>query len=176
MNLAELRSVLLGSGIDDVLVAGFVDTSERPLRFYALYRAVFLELGGELLKFSVLGDTGRMQISRTNDLSFGDLDEDLERASTSLRQVVLDDPDGSNRLQRLHLWSLGNGPDGIECSAARIDLANGQKIFLDPTYHFGIRLGGASQQTVWMENSPQQDHSHLEMDLTTASEPDSSEV
>lgn len=168
MKLAELRTVLIGAGIDDVLVAGFVDTSERPLRFYALYRAVFVECGGVLLRFGVLGDTGRMQITRTDVLSCGDLDEDLEPASTSLRQVVLDDPDGANQLRSLHLWDLADSSDGIECSAARIDLANGQKVFLDPTYHFGIRLGGAWQQTVWVENSPQSDHSHFEMDLSQA--------
>lgn len=168
MKLAELRTVLVGAGIDDILVAGFVDTRERPLRFHALHRAVFIECDGVLLRFGVRGDSGRMQITRTDVVSCGDLDEDLEPASTSLRQVFLDDPDGSNRMRSLHLWDLEDGPHGIECSAVRIDLANGQKVFLDPTYYFGIRLGGASQQTVWVENSQQEDHGHFELDLSKA--------
>jgi hypothetical protein len=166
MKLAELKVLLLGAEVDDVFVAGFLDTSERPLRFYALYRAVFFECGGALLRFGVVGDTGRMQITRVDVVVPGDLDDDLEPASTSIRQVILEHPDGSNRLRSLHLWDVVDGPDGIECAAARIDLSNGQKIFLDPTYHFGIRLGGASQQTVWAENSPQRDHIHCEMDLS----------
>jgi hypothetical protein len=165
MKVTELRSAVFGSCLNDIYFAGFVDPSERPLRFYALYRAVFVECGSVLLKFEVVADTGRMRVTRAEHVSCQNLDDDLEPAATSVRQVILDDPDGGNHLRRLLLWGVNDHAVGIECSAARFDLMNGQQIFVDPTYHFGIRLGGAQQQTVWMDNSLQREERPLEIGL-----------
>ena len=141
------------AGIDDVLVAGFTEVSEKPLRFHHLFWAVFFEFGGELLKFAAIGDSGRMSIERTERVWYDSLDDDLEPASASIRQIVLDNSDGTGRLASAQLWDFQMSQTGIECAAVRFELANGQIVFLDPTYHFGIRVGGASQEAIFAENS-----------------------
>ncbi|MCX5743100.1 MAG: hypothetical protein NT062_11470 [Proteobacteria bacterium] len=152
-----------------MLVAGFVDPTERPLRFHAMYRSVFLECGGTLLSFGVLADTGRMQIASIRSVHVVvELDDDLQPASTSIRETVLEDPDGSNRIRTIQLWDTEGGPDGIECAAARLDLENGQIVFIDPTYHFGIRIGGIHQQDSWLNNSTQREHDRIVLDMSDA--------
>ena len=169
MTPSELGRLLGGAGVDDVLVVGFVYGSEQPPCFHALYRTFFFECRGTLLRLSVLGDTGRMLVSKSEAVSCdADLDDDMQPAYSSVRQAVLDDSDGPNRLAFVHLWDVRDVAGGIECSAARFDLANGQKVFVDPSYHFGIRLGGVEQQSVWLENSSRRVQGRVEIDVSKA--------
>lgn len=64
------------------------------------------------------------------------------------------------------MWGVETTPDGVECAAAQLDLANGQVIFLDPTYHFGIRLGDARQYSIWLENLPGDEPKCIDLDLS----------
>ena len=57
-------------------------------------------------------------------------------------------------------------PDGTEVATDMARVVVKPDLFLDPTYYFGIRLGGASQQAVWAENSPRRDLHHCELDLS----------
>lgn len=170
MRIQELQNLLQETALDDIVVVGFLDSSERPVRFHPLYRTLFLECGTKLLKISVIGDTGRLLIAKVDTMSWEhDLDNDMQPACSSVRQSVLEDPDGSNRLIVMNLWDASELESGVECAAARFDLANDQKIFLDPSYHFGIRIGGLGQQAIWSENSRSADHILTEARLSAVS-------
>jgi hypothetical protein len=75
-------------------------------------------------------------------------------AVTSVREQCLDDADGRNDLSVMRFWDATEDEAGLRCAAAQLDLTNGQQIFVDPTYHFGIRIGGALQKRIWLENWP----------------------
>src|SRR4051794_32737946 len=107
MTFAELRALIEGAGIEDVIVPGFVDPTEKPLRFYALYRAVFIECGGSLLQFSSIGDTARMLVSKVESLTcYADVaGEEWDPAFASVKTTVMDDPAGTTRISTMHFWS-----------------------------------------------------------------------
>ena len=154
MTPTELQNALAGTGIGDVLIAGFVDRNDDGrVEFCPTYNAYFFECGAMLLKFGAVPYTGRMRISRV-DAVRDELDPDLEPAWASIGTAVLDNSIGPTPLRALRLWGVDDNLEMVECDAAQFDLANGQTIFLDPTYHFGIRLGGARQYAIWLENLP----------------------
>jgi hypothetical protein len=82
------------------------------------------------------------------------LEEGMTAAVASLREQCLDDADGDNHLRAIRFWALTEDEAGLCCAAAQLDLVNGQQIFVDPSYHFGMRIGGSQQRESWRENWP----------------------
>lgn len=154
MMMSKIKGALSGARLTDVLVTGFVDKDERPARFHALWRAVYFEFDNVLLKMAVVGDSGRIRLFLADEVSNeADLDDDMLPALSSVRLQVLRDPDGSNVLAAIRTWNTIQSSEWIECSAARLDLVNGQQIFIDPLNYFGIQLGGREQEEVWKQNA-----------------------
>lgn len=155
MTAAELESRLRGAGVSDVLLPGFVDDEAPPHRFRALPQAIYFECDSSLLKFETIATTGTMRVLLVDTVSGSvDLDDDMVPAIASLREQLLDDADGSNLLLELRLWNLAEDEGDLRCAAAQLRLANGQHIFVDPTYHFGIRVGGTRQRDIWFDTWP----------------------
>ncbi len=142
---------LLRASLDDILVGGFVDTSEEPVRFWPLFRYIFIRSETNLVGLTSVQGAARARIELLNSMSFAaTLDDDMRPAFSSLGELILRDADGSNLITGIQVW------DGSEadCSAVRLDLENGQSIFFDPSYHFGFRVGGAEQEAIWRANWP----------------------
>jgi len=153
MNMSNIGLALASVDIDDIRVPGFIDVSEKPARFYPLFRAIYFECQGTLIRFGAIGDSGRMLVAQAETITVDvELDEEMLPACSSLREMVLRDPDGPNKVAAVHLWDGRDTTGGLECAAVRFDIMNGQQIFLDPSYYFGIRLGGSEQQSIWSEN------------------------
>lgn len=150
---SEIQSALRGTGLKDIIVTGFVEKGEQPVRFHALWRVVYFECDGVWLKMAVVGDSGRMRLSVVHTVCYeAELDDDMLPALSSVRLQVLRDPDGSNTLAAIRLWNISESSKEVQCAAARLDLVNGQRIFVDPSNYFGIQLGGREQEEVWGEN------------------------
>lgn len=152
----EILTQLVSTSLDDIHVAGFIDEDESPARFHGQFRLMYLDLGGQLLELRCIEDTGRMNLSLASAFSdVPDLDEDMRPCVMSVRELVLADPDSDNAVVKLTLIGASFDQDSAACSAAQVQLANGQVVFIDPSYHFGIRIGGIEQRSVWRENWPQ---------------------
>jgi hypothetical protein len=161
MTTADLESRLRGAGVSDVLLPGFIDDEVQPHQFRALPQAIYFECNSSLLKFERIATTGTMHVSLVDNVSSSaDLDDDMVPAIASLREQVLDDADGSNLLLEIRLWNLAEDEDGLRCAAAQLKLANGQQIFVDPTYHFGIRVGRTRQRDIWSDTWPAAKSAH----------------
>jgi hypothetical protein len=154
MTLNELENRLRGASLDDVLWGGFVDDEGALAQFFALRDAVYFGFGARLVEFRTIGTTGTMRVALVEAVAPAGLDGDMVAAVSSVREEVLDDSTGRNKVVALRLWSAREIEAGLQCAAAQIDLANGQMIFLDPTYYFGIRLGAHDQKQRWFENWP----------------------
>lgn len=107
MTIADLESRLRGAGVSDVLLPGFIDDEVQPHQFRALPQAIYFECDSSLLKFETIATTGMMRVLLVDNVSGSiDLDDDMVPAIVSLREQVLDDADGSNRLLELRFWNL----------------------------------------------------------------------
>ncbi|MFC1641666.1 hypothetical protein ACFL5O_03105 [Myxococcota bacterium] len=150
-----ILSELAATTLDDIHVVGFVDDDESPCRFHGQFRVMYLDLGGQLLELRCIEDTGRIRMALAREFSKPpDLDDDLQPCVMSIRELVLVDPDGENRMVALRLWGALFDNESVTCSAAQLELENGQVVFADPSYHFGIRLGGPEQKATWFQNWP----------------------
>jgi heme oxygenase len=150
MTLLEIQMSLYGRNLTDVLLTGFIDRNDDPLRFYALLQTVYFEFSDFLLDISTLGDSGRIRLELVASLRHNvELDDDMVFATTSIRQQILRDPDGQNVLAALRFWNVSEDAGIVVCSAARLDLANGQNIFVDPSNYFVIQLGGCELEETW---------------------------
>jgi hypothetical protein len=155
MMTSSLRK-LAGRSLDDIHVVGFLDEEETPVRFQLQLRCIYLSISGELLELHCVEDTGLLRLDIVAQFSAPpDLDDDLRVCVTSVREMVLADPDAENTIVEIELLGALFGPHSTTCSAAQLKLQNGQTLFFDPSYHFGIRIGGIEQRTVWHTNFSQ---------------------
>jgi hypothetical protein len=166
MLLKEFVDVLVGKSLEDVLVAGFVEKESQQLRFCANYRNLYFDCGGLFVKASVVRSEGVLTLNVISDPAPEQYDDDdLVPAISSIRDVVLLDPNGSNLFTSIHLWNAQEGVAGIASAALRLDLSNGQQIFIDPSYYFGMRIGGTLQEQIWSDGFRRPEWTHIEMPL-----------
>ncbi len=164
--LENLEARLRGKALTDVVLTGFVDQDDVPARFHSVLHFLYLELDTLLLEMATLGDSGRMRLTFVDIPRSVATEEDMLPAVTSIRQLVLRDTESDNRIARLRLWDASEVDGELVCAAARLDLANGQSIFIDPSYYFGIVLGGREQQELWEKNWPAYSGSQEEIVLS----------
>lgn len=166
MTSTDVKSKLAGAGLTDVLLVGFLDEEEAPVRFRPILQKVYLAVGSAFLELATIGDTGRMTVTVAPTISrHAELDDDMVPAVTSLREQLLHDPDGSNIIRLLRLWSPADDHHELSCSALGVELCNGQLIFVDPSNYFGIRIGGGDLMKSWLESSTEKDPQQLELVL-----------
>jgi hypothetical protein len=166
MLFSEFVNVLIGRSLDDVLVAGFVEKESQPLRFCADYRSLYFDCGGLFVEASVVRSEGVLTLAIVSEPGPGQYDDDdMVVAISSIRDVVLFDPNGSNLLTSIHLWNVQEDAAGIASAALRLDLSNNQQIFIDPSYYFGMRIGGAEQERIWSDGFRRPEWTHIEMPL-----------
>ena len=168
MTLNELKSTLHGTSITDVLLTGFLDESESPVRFCALLQAVYFELGCSLLQIATIGDSARASLQIVSvPQGSTDLDDDMVPAVASIRHQILQDPDSSNAIRSVRLWNVQQEAGQVSCSATCMELCNGQNIFVDPSNYFGIRIGGNELKEIWVANSADADAPQVELTLSS---------
>ena len=154
MTRAEFEKILQGTRITNVILTGFVDRTDYPLQFYALLQTVYFDLGPRLLEVATIGDSGRAGLDVVQKIRHhAELDNEMNPAVSSIRQQVLDDPDGINLIRALNLWDFREASGQMSCSALRIELIGGQCIFVDPSNYFGIRIAGENLQELWSTRS-----------------------
>jgi hypothetical protein len=166
--ISDLASAIRNRSLDDILVTGFIEKDAQPLQFCANYRTLYFDCGGVFLKSSVVRDEGELVLTIV-DRPVADAypeDEDLLPAISSVREVVLFDPNGGNSLVSVHFWNVRENGSSMVSAALRFDLSNGQQIFVDPSYFFGMRIGSAQQEQIWNEGFRRPEWAHVEISLS----------
>ena len=81
-----------------------------------------------------------------------EIDEDMMRAKSSVSEIILSDTMANgNDIDNIIFYNLEDQEE-LLCDAIEIKLVNGQVIFLDPSYYFGINIGGKEQKQMWKIN------------------------
>ena len=74
------------------------------------------------------------------------------KAKSSVDELILNDTMANgNDIDNIIFYNL-EGREELICDAVEIKLVNGQVIFLDPSYYFGINIGGKKQKQMWKIN------------------------
>ncbi len=149
------------SEITDIIICGTVDNDDNIFQFYFDLRVVYVECGSNYLRLESVNQYSMLNFSVVDYIKFDyEIDEDMHRARSSVKDIVLDNSGAvGNNIHEIVLY------DRIErdiCAAMKIRLENGQEIFIDPSYIFGINIGGEKQHTIWKNNYHNINHMNKE--------------
>lgn len=150
--LDRLVSLLRQEVINNVLVTGYVDRSERIPQFRPVPDTVYLELGHGLLRMDAIGQYDQLKLSHVAEIALEDIvvDEDDEPAVGSYERTFLTFGSTEPRCTGLRYWTDERSDPGagvVKCLGIEIDDVD--TIFADPTWHFGIHLGTAEHLQRW---------------------------
>lgn len=151
--IEKLIKLVKDKEIEDIFLTGFVDIENGIAQFYHDLRFVYFEIGGRYIEFESIRQFSKLKIGIADTLPFQfEIDEDMIKAKSSVSEIILNDTMAiGNKIDRMVFYNLEEQKK-LVCDAIEIELANSQVIFLDPSYYFGINIGGKEQRQMWEFN------------------------
>lgn len=148
-----LKKILKNNIIEDIYLIGFVDIENGIAQFYHDLRFVYFEINSQYIEFECINNFSKLKIKIVDSIKQNyEIDDDMIRAKSSINEIILSDTMANgNDIDNIIFYNIEE-KDDIICDALQIELVNGQVIFLDPTYYFGINIGGIEQKQAWYDN------------------------
>ncbi|MBE5872326.1 MAG: hypothetical protein E7294_13900 [Lachnospiraceae bacterium] len=150
--LNQLKQILLKDSITDIFLVGFVDIEDGIAEFNYDLKYLYFEIGSEYIKFESINQFSLLRFDIVNSIKFNyEVDPDMIKAKASISEIVLNNTTAiGNNIVKLLFYDF----DEIRntCAAVEMVLANGQVIFIDPSFYFGINIGGTEKKRIWEEN------------------------
>ncbi|MFD3323994.1 hypothetical protein [Streptomyces sp. NPDC058701] len=151
----NLFAPLRGDSVWDVQIPGYLDREGRVPRFEPLGRTVYLALdSGGYLRMGPSGDLGHLSLRLVGEVEFPDelRDEDADEFSlSSCRGHFLGDDAVPQRIVTIR-YALNSESDPalatVRC--AEFEFHNKERLFIDPSYPWGVRLQGAGAYERWL--------------------------
>ena len=145
--------------IEDLLQVGVVDVEDNIAEFTTFHDFLFIDFGKFLLKFESIDQYSKLSVKFVDNIDFDfEIEEDMIPSKNSILELVLEDTMFDNRVKFINVFGKESENNELICKALSIHLLKGQEIFIDPTYFFGLNIGGERQRKLWYENSPVLDH------------------
>jgi hypothetical protein len=152
--IEHLKEFINGMELNDVILVGFVDIVNGEAEFYPDLRFMYFKFTSGFIEFESIEQYSKLKLRITNAIQYNfEVDEDMIRGKSSISEIVLEDTmDSNNIIKDLVFYNLECKCNEIICDAMEIILLNGQTIFLDPSYYFGVNIGGMRQKERWESN------------------------
>lgn len=133
-------------------MTGFVDIEDGIAQFYHDLRFIYFEINSKYIEFESINQFSKLKIKVVDSVEHNfEIDEDMLKAKSSVSEIILNDTMANgNDIDNIIFYNLE--ADELICDAIEIELVNGQVIFLDPSYLFGINIGGKEQKQIWKSN------------------------
>lgn len=142
-----MLSTIIGKKITDIYIVGFVYLEEGQNEFTPDLRWMYFEFEDILIEFESFKQYSRLRMERVLDIRYRfEYDEDMIKVKSSVKELVLVSSILSDNIVKDIEFK-----DGTEknCAAVKIILENGQIIFIDPSFPYGIGVGGKEQEEYW---------------------------
>lgn len=148
-----LRELVRLNPIEDIFLSGFVDIEDGIAEFYPEMRYLYFMFGEKFIEFESVEQSSKMKIMITDKVMHRfEIDEDMIPAKASVDETLFVDTLADNRVKEMLLYNISCVSEfSLTCDAVQFNLFSGQKIFLDPTFYYGIGIGGVEQRA-WWEN------------------------
>lgn len=151
-----LKKIGKNNPIEDIYVVGFTDIEDGIMEFYSDLERMYFEMSYKYFAFESVEQYSRIKMKITDEISYDyEIDEDMTRARSSVSEIILNDTmSEGNIMEQIIFYNLDEqqNKDELICDAIEITLVNGQTLFLDPSYYFGINIGGNRQKELWKLN------------------------
>ena len=148
-----LKKIVKNNNIEDIYLTGFVDVEDGIAQFYHDLRFIYFEINSKYIEFESINQFSKLRIKIVDSVAHDfEIDEDMMKAKSSVSEIILSDTMANgNDIDNIIFYNLEEQEELI-CDAMEIKLVNGQVIFLDPSYYFGINIGGKEQKEIWKFN------------------------
>lgn len=153
--LEKLTSAFKGNSIQDIYLVGFVDIEDGVADFCPDMRYYYFEVGGQYIEFESIDQYSKLSVNIVDSIRYQfEIDEDMLPCKTSVSQIILTDSmSAKNTVKSIIINGMElNNKEQIICDSIQLNLNNGQELFIDPSFYFGINIGGAEQRKFWIEN------------------------
>jgi len=142
-----MLSAIIGKELTDIYTIGFIYLEEGESEFTSDLRWVYFEFEDILIEFESFEQYSRLRMKKVPDIQYPFEDDgDMVKVKSSVKEFILVSSIlAGNIVKDIEL------KDGTEknCAAAKIVLENGQTIFIDPGFPYGIGIGGKEQEKYW---------------------------
>lgn len=140
--------------ISRIYLTGFVDIEDGVAQFYPDLRFIYFEVNSSFIEFESIEQYSKLKIKIVNSVNHNfEIDEDMMKGKASVSEIILtQDSAIGNYIDIIKFYNLEKKEDEIICDAVELILKNKQVIFLDPSFYFGINIGGIEKKEVWKDN------------------------
>lgn len=153
--LEKLKDIFKNSLIQDIYVVGFADIEDGIANFYPDMRFYYFEVGEQILELESIDQYSKLSVNIVDSIRYKfEIDEDMIPCKTSVSQIILTDSMSTKNIVKsiiINGMELCN-KEKIICDSIQLNLNNGQELFIDPSFYFGINIGGTEQRKFWLEN------------------------
>ena len=152
--IEHLKDFIKDMELVDIILVGFTELNNDETQFYPDLRFMYFMFTSGLIKFESVDQYSKLKLSISDSIQYNfEVDEDMLKGKSSIGDIILEDTmDSGNIIKDLVFYNLECKGSEIICDALEIILINKQTIFLDPSYFFGINIGGIRQKERWKIN------------------------
>lgn len=142
--------------ISDILLSGVVDIENGIAEFTPMLTYIFFEFDTKIIKFESIEQYSKLKIEYVDSVTYDfEIEEDMYPAKSSIIEIVMTDTMADNSTNSIEIYGdCSENNKVLICDAICLKLNCGQELFLDPTYFFGINIGGMEQKKAWLNNYP----------------------
>ncbi|MGG4451215.1 hypothetical protein [Brevibacillus porteri] len=155
--LEELVDIFKSGSIQDIYLLGFVDIEDGVADFCPDMRYYYFEVGEKYIEFESINQYSKLSVRIVDSIRYQfEIDEDMLPCKISVSQIILTDSmSAKNTVKSFVINGMeSNDNNQIVCNSLQLNLDNGQELFIDPSFYYGINIGGAEQREFWIENLP----------------------
>lgn len=148
------KRIVKNNDIEDIYLTGFVDIEDGVAQFYHDLRFMYFEVNSKYIEFESINQFSKLRIKIVDSVGHNfEIDEDMMKGKSSVSEIILRDTMANgNNINNITFYNLEEQEEELICDAMEIKLVNEQVIFLDPSYYFGINIGGNEQKQIWKFN------------------------
>ncbi|MCC3379670.1 hypothetical protein ACFQ5D_18800 [Paenibacillus farraposensis] len=153
--LEKLVDIFKSDSIQDIYLLGFVDIEDGVADFCPDMRYYYFEVGEKYIEFESINQYSKLIVRIIDSIRYQfEIDEDMLPCKTSVSQIILTDSmSAKNTVKSFVINGMeSNDNNQIVCNSLQLNLDNGQELFIDPSFYYGINIGGAEQRKFWNEN------------------------
>lgn len=158
--------------VEDIIQLGVVDIDreESFVDFIPIGRSIYIDFGQEYIHLTVedkmneptkLGLSYEHTISETLLVDYISHENDIYPAKESIAEIILTDTLLDNSIDYLCVYGGELVQGKCICDAFSIRLNCGQLLFFDPSFHYGINIGGTNQRENWILNHSLESNNEL---------------
>lgn len=143
--------------LTDFFQVGLVLFDDNEIELIKNNYIFFLEFNEKYIKIE--SKEGKIFIKNVDNVIYENTPdvEGLPSYKNSIIKFIVTDDDICNKVERIITFNEKNFLEGVFCDALLLEMNNNQVIFFDPSYHWGINIGGYLQLTNWYNNQIQKE-------------------